>query len=117
MSPKRHTMLTEVQNVLDNPVLCLVRAGGTRWTSNYRAVKAIRICLRSIVYALQEVHNDAADLASEAGGLLSIYQKRACILLIYALEQILLPFNILTLSLQSPKLSLADIPTRVDNWI
>lgn len=55
-SPKKHGGLDDIQKVLDDPVLQLVRAGDTRWTSNYRAVKAIRVTLRAIVYALQEIH-------------------------------------------------------------
>ena len=55
-SPKKHGDLDEIQKVLDNPVLQLVRAGDTRWTSNYRAVSAIRVTLRAIVYELQEIH-------------------------------------------------------------
>jgi len=112
-SPLRHNKLVEVRKVLDDPVLELVRAGDTRWTSNYRAVRAVRASLESIVITLQDVHAAAGDLSSEAGGLLLTFQDQTCILLIYATEQILQPIYILTLALQSPKLSLADLPEKV----
>ena len=112
-SPKKHGNLDEVQSILDDPVLQLVRAGDTRWTSNYRAVRAIRVTLRAIVYALQEIHTASADLSSEAGGLLLTFQDKQSLLLIFAVEQILMPLNALTLTLQSPKLSLTELPTKV----
>lgn len=40
-SPKRHNQLIEMQAILNDPGLDLVRVGDRRWTSNYRAVKAI----------------------------------------------------------------------------
>ena len=112
-SPKRQNKLAEVQSILNDPVLELVRSGDTRWTSNYRSVKAICTCLRAIVFTLQEMHISAADLSSEAGGLLLTFQDRQCVLLIFALKQILHPLHTLTLTLQSPKLCLVDLPSRV----
>jgi len=113
ISPKRNNQFVEVKKILDDPALDLVRVGDTRWTSNYRAVKAIRTCLRAITVTLQDIHTTAGDLSSEAGGLLLTFQNQTSILLIFALEQILLPLNILTLTLQSPKLSLAELPIKV----
>ena len=112
-SPKRTNQLNEIQSILDDPVLQLVRNGDTRWTSNYRSVKAVRTCLRSIIFTLQDIHTGGADLSSEAGGLLLTFQNSTSILLIFALELILQPLHTLTLSLQSSKLSLADVPSRV----
>ena len=112
-SPKRHNILTEIQKVLNDPVLELVRAGDTRWTSNYRSVHAVKVCLRSIVYALQEVHCASGDLSSEAGGLLLTFQNPTSVLLIHALDEMLQPLHVLTLQLQSPKMSLAEVPEKV----
>lgn len=112
-SPKRSNKLTEVQSILDDPVLQLVRSGDTRWTSNYRSVKAVRTCLKSIIFTLQDIHATGADLASEAGGLLLTFQNCTSVLLIFAFEIILQPLHTLTLSLQSSKLNLADVPNRV----
>ena len=83
------------------------------WTSNYRSVKAVRTCLRAIVFTLQEIHTESDDLASEAGGLLLTFQDPVSVLVLFALEQILQPLHTLTLALQSPKLCLADLPCRV----
>ena len=113
-SPKKRGDLDEVNSILDDPVLQLVRAGDTRWTSNYRAVRAIRVTLRAIVYTLQEIHASSGDLSSEAGGLLLTYQDKQSLLLIFAVEQILMPLNTLTLTLQSPKLSLSELPTKTE---
>lgn len=114
-SPKRHNVLVQVQQILKDPALELVRAGDTRWTSNYRAVHTVKLCLRSIVAALQEVHCSSGDLSSEAGGLLLTFQDPTSVLLIHALDEILLPLHILTLQLQSSKMSLADLPEKVTN--
>jgi Domain of unknown function (DUF4371) len=112
-SPKRHNKLVEMQKILDDPSLELVRSGDTRWTSNYRSVKAIRTCLRAIVFSLQEIHSTAGDLSCEAGGLLLVLQNASSVVMIYAVEQVLQPLHSLTLILQSSKLSLADLPNRV----
>ena len=103
----------EVRKLLEDPILDFVRVGDTRWTSNYRAVRAVRASLESIVITLQDIHTAAGDLSSEAGGLLLTFQDKTSILLIHAIEQILQPINILTLALQSSKLSLADLPEKV----
>ena len=112
-SPKRHNTLREMQSILDDPQLELVRSGDTRWTSNYRSVKAIRTCLRALVFPLQEIHASAGDLSSEAGGLLLTMQNASSVAMIFAVEQVLQPLHTLTLMLKSSKLSLADLPNRV----
>ena len=94
-SPLRHNKLVEVKQVLHDPILELVRVGDTRWTSNYRAVRAVRASLESIVIHT-DIHTAAGDLSSEAGGLLLTFQDQTSILLIHAIEQILQPINILT---------------------
>lgn len=112
-SPKRHNRLVEMQKILGDPQLELVSTGDTRWTSHYRAVKAVKLNLRSLVITLQDVHCSAGDLSSEAGGLLLTFQNKTSIVLLYALEEILNPLYVLTLALQSPKLSLIDLPEKV----
>ena len=110
-SPKRH--LVEVKSILHDSSRELVRSGNTRWTSNYRDVRAIRMCLKSLIITLQDIHTSGDDLASEAGGLLLTFQNHGSILLIYALEQILKSLNVLTLQLRSSKLSLVSLPGKV----
>ena len=90
-SPKQHNKLVEMRKILDDPQLELVSAGDTRWTSHYRAVKAIRLNLPALVMTLQDIHCGAGDLSSEAGGLLLTFQNQTSILLLHALEQILYP--------------------------
>jgi len=112
-SPKRHNTLVEMQKILADRELELVSTGDTRWTSHYRAVRAVRMNLRALVLTLQEIHCSAADLSSEAGGLLLTFQNETSILLLHALERILHPLYILTLALQSSKLSLIHLPEKV----
>ena len=114
-SPKRHNNLVEVQNILKDPVLELVHAGDTRWTSHYRSVRAVRLCLRAVVATLQHIHTSGDDLSSEAGGLLLTLQSQSSILLIFATEKILQPLNVLTLQLQSSTSSLATLPEKVSS--
>jgi hypothetical protein len=45
--------------------------------------------------------------------LLLTFQDKQSLLLIFALEQILLPLNTLTLTLQSPKLTLSELPVKI----
>jgi len=113
-SPKRHNILVDMQKILADCELQLVSTGNTRWTSHYRAVRAVRMNLRALVLTLQEIHCAAADLSSEAGGLLLTFQNETSILLLHALEQILHPLYILTLTLQSPKLSLIHFPEKIE---
>ncbi|KAH9487487.1 hypothetical protein Btru_076235, partial [Bulinus truncatus] len=105
-SPKRHGKLVEMQAILEDRSLELVRAGDTRWTSNFRAIRAIRSSLEPIVLTLQDIHVAQEDLSSEAAGLLVTFQNQTSILLLFAVEQILQRLNILTLQLQSTKLTL-----------
>jgi hypothetical protein len=112
-SPKRHNRLVDMKKILDDPELELVSTGDTRWTSHYRAVKAVKLSLRSLVMTLQDIHCSSGDLSSEAGGLLLTFQNKTSIVLLYALEEILNPLYVLTLALQSTKLSLIDLPEKV----
>jgi Domain of unknown function (DUF4371) len=116
-SPKRHNCLIEMKQVINDPELELVQSGDTRWTSNYRAIKAIKISLRSLVLTLQHIHTESGDMSSEAGGLLLTFQNVTSILLIFAVEEILLPLNTLTLVLQSKRLSLSNLPEKVRNYV
>ena len=89
-----------MRKVLDDPQLELVSTGDMRWMSHYRAVKAIRLNLPALGLTLQDIHCSAADLSSEAGGLLLTFQNQISILLLHELEQILYPLYTLTLALQ-----------------
>ena len=103
-----------MKKILNDPELELVQAGDTRWTSNYRAVKAVKSNLQPLVLTLQNIHSESGDLSSEAGGLLLTFQNTTSILLIYALAEILLPLYTLTLALQSKRLSLSSLPEKVN---
>ena len=109
--------MVEMRKILDDPQLELVSAGDTRWTTHYRAVKAICLNLPALVMTLQDIHCIAGDLSSEAGGLLLTFQNQTSILLRHALEQILYPLYTLTLALQSTKLSLVHLPEKVKSQL
>ena len=109
-SPKRTHVLREVQEVLHDPKLSLAQPGDTRWTSHYRAVRAVVKCLHSIVAALQHIHQDSGDLSSEAGGLLLTFQDRKMIVLLFAVKEVLNPVCKLALKLQHENGALCDIP-------
>ena len=83
-----HSYLTEVQDALQEPNLSLVKAGDTRLTSHYRAVKAVLKCLKSILITLQHLHQDSGDLSSEDGGLLT-FKDRKSIVLVFAIKVVL----------------------------
>jgi len=114
-SPKHHNTLVEMRKILADSELELISTGDTRWTSHYRAMKAMRISLRMLVLTLQEIHCSAADLSSEAGRLLLTFQNQTSILLLYALKQILHPLYILTLTLQSSRIYLIHLPEKVSS--
>ena len=69
--------------------MSLVQPANTRWTSHYRAVRAVVKCLQSIVATLQHIHKDSGDLSSEAGGLLLTFQDRKSIVVLFAVKDIL----------------------------
>ena len=62
VSPKKTHALKEVQEALQEPDFALIRAGDTRWTSHYRAVKAVVKCLKGIIVTLQHLHQESGDL-------------------------------------------------------
>ena len=99
-SPKHTYVLQEVQEVVHHPKLAQVQPGNTKWTSHYRAVRAIVKCLQRIVATLQHTHQDSGNLSSEAGGLLLTFQDHKSILLLFAIEDILNPVCKLALKLQ-----------------
>ena len=107
LSPKRTHALTEIQEALQDPNLSLVRAGDTRWTSHYQAVKAVVKCLRSIIATLQHLHQDSA---SEAGGLLLTFQDKRSMILLFAIKDILEPICRLSAKLQNANATLHDFP-------
>ena len=90
--------------------MSLVQPGDTRWTSHYRAVRAVVKCLQSIIATLQHIHQDSGDLSSEAGGLLLTFQDRKSIVLLFAVKDILNPVCKLALKLQHESGALCDIP-------
>lgn len=110
LSPKRTHALIEIQEALQDPNLSLVRAGDTRWTSHYRAVKAVVKCLRSIIATLQHLHQDSGDLSSEAGGLLLMFQDKKSMILLFAVKDILEPICRLSAKLQNANATLHDFP-------
>ena len=110
LSPKRTHAFREVQEVLQDPKLSLVQVGDTRWTSHFRAVKAVVNCLQSIITTLQHLHQDSADLSSEAGGLLLTFQDRRSVVLLFAIKDTLDPVCKLALRLQHRNAALCDVP-------
>ena len=90
--------------------MSLVQPADTRWSSHYRAVRAVVKCLQSIVATLQHTHQDSGDLSSEAGGLLLTFQDRKSIVLLFAVKDILNPVCKLALKLQHESGALCDIP-------
>eukprot|EP00118_Oscarella_pearsei_P010818 m.68553 g.68553 ORF g.68553 m.68553 type:complete len:765 (+) comp35534_c0_seq2:451-2745(+) len=113
-SPKKTHALREIQDVLEDSSLSLVQPGSTRWTSHYRAVKAVVSSINSIVTTLQHIHQESGDLSSEAGGLLLTFQSRQMIVLLHAVLDILNPVYALSLSLQKQSSGLSDIPDLFD---
>lgn len=63
-SPKQNNRLQQMHDILNDPVLELIRTGDTRWTSNFRAVKAVRYNLNALVLTLQKIHQSAGDYSS-----------------------------------------------------
>ena len=113
LSPKRTGKLEAVQQALGSAPISLVQAGDTRWTSNYKAVKAVIATLSASIVALEDIHQSGDDLSSEAGGLLLTFHDINFLLLLYAVREILNPLHILALQLQSQSLSLAELPKKV----
>ena len=90
-----------------------IQPGDTRWTSHYKAVRAVVKCLQSVVTTLQHIHQDSGDLSSEAGGLLLTFQDRKSILLLFAVKEVLNPVCKLAPKLQHENGALCDIPDSI----
>ena len=110
LSPLRTGVLREIQEALEEPQLSFVQPGDTRWTSHYRAVKAVVNCLKSVITTLQHIHQESGNLSSEAGGLLLTFQDRRSIILLFALRDILNSVCRLHMQLQSAN---AEISIRI----
>ncbi|VVC34953.1 Ribonuclease H-like domain,HAT, C-terminal dimerisation domain [Cinara cedri] len=77
-SPKREEMLHKVQVILNDPILKIPEAIEIRWLSHYKIVYAIKQSYIAIVTTCEHIHQDGADLASLAGGiLLSLREEKS----------------------------------------
>ena len=94
-----------------------MQASDSRWSSNYRAVRAVPSNLLAIIMSLQDIHTTGQDLSSEAGGLLLIFQDITMIYLIFNLSDILQPLHILSQQLQCSTMCLAEVPDKVNATI
>ena len=87
-SPKKLAVLTASQLAIDGIAHKLVHPGATRWLSYDGSVGVVCRHYAGICIALEAIYADAADLASEAGGMLLAFRKSSTILLLCLLHTI-----------------------------
>ena len=110
-SPKREEMLHRVQTIINDPILKIPEAIEIRWLSHYKIVHAIKQSYIAIATTCEHIHQDGADLASLAGGILLSLPEESFIILLCRLDQILGAVSNLSLTLQSPNLCISVLPT------
>ncbi|KAL4119987.1 hypothetical protein QTP88_012737 [Uroleucon formosanum] len=110
-SPKREEMLHRVQTIINDPILKIPEAIEIRWLSHYKIVHAIKQSYIAIATTCEHIHQDGADLASLAGGILLSLREESFIILLCGLDEILSAVSNLSLTLQSPNLCISVLPT------
>ena len=60
-SPKKAEFLKEVQAVLKNPELKIVKPSDTRWLSHERCIRAIHRKLPALILTLQQMYETSGD--------------------------------------------------------
>lgn len=112
-SPKRENILHSVQEVLNDPVLCIPEATDVRWSSRHKVVNAVVRSYRSIMVACEHIHTDGADLASLAGGILLDLQTTSFLTLLCGLNEVLGAVSNLSLTLQKSNLQASSLTSMV----
>ena len=67
-SPKKFSVLKEMQALVNHPQLKMIKPSDTRWLAHDRSVKAIRCSMRLLIDTLEHIHKDTGD--PEALGML-----------------------------------------------
>ncbi|VVC35071.1 Hypothetical protein CINCED_3A005318 [Cinara cedri] len=106
-------MLHKVQVILNDPILKIPEAIEIRWLSHYKIVHAIKQSYIAIVTTCEHIHQDGADLASLAGGILLSLREESFIILLCRLDEILGAISNLSLTLQGPKIVISTLTTLI----
>jgi len=106
-SPKREEILHRVQAIKNDPVLKIPEAIEICWLSHYKVIHAIKQSYIAIATTCEHIHQDGADLASLAGGILLSLREESFIILLCGLDKILGAVSNLSLILQAPKLCIS----------
>ncbi|XP_041377598.1 zinc finger protein 862-like [Gigantopelta aegis] len=104
-SSVRMAGLEEIQKVLNDPHLRLVRAIDTRWLSHEAAVKALLLCLKSVYTSLDREASERHDCQAE--GLLHFTTKYNFLATLCFLGDVLPPLTILSRVFQRTELDFA----------
>lgn len=112
-SPKREELLHKIQAILNDPILKIPEAIEIRWLSHYKIVHAIKQSYIAITTTCEHIHQDGADLASLAGGILLSLREESFIVLLCGLDEILGAISNLSLTLQGPTICISALPTLI----
>lgn len=112
-SPKREELLHKIQVILNDPILKIPEAIEIRWLSHYKIIHAIKQSYISITITCEHIHQDGADLASLAGGILLSLREESFIVLLCGLDEILGAISNLSLTLQGPTIYISALPTLI----
>ncbi|KAF0773511.1 zinc finger protein 862-like [Aphis craccivora] len=112
-SPKREELLHKIQVILNDPILKIPEVIEIRWLSHYKIVHAIKQSYIAITTTCEHIHQDGADLASLAGGILLSLREESFIVLLCGLDETLGVISNLSLILQRPTICISVLPTLI----
>ena len=110
-SALRLTRFEDMQQILQNRQLKLVRPGDTRWLANSLSIRSVLASYESILLTLQHISNKREEDSPEALGLLIILSNPSTMFILYALDPILQALAILSKQLQAKGADFAQLST------
>ena len=114
-SPKKAEKLSEIQQILDQPELKVLKPSDTRWLARERCVQAVRRTLPSLALTFQQIYDDRGD--AEAYGLAKLICTYKFVACLYMLCDVLHTIAKLQSALQAKSLDLASVPCMVESTI
>ena len=106
-----------MQEVLNDPVLCIPEVVDVRWLSHHKVVHAVVRSYFSIMTACEHIHIDGADLASMAGGILLDLHKTSFVILLCGLDEVLGAVANLSLKLQKFTLHASSLTNLIESTV
>lgn len=100
-SSVRLTLFEDIQGIIQNQHIKLIRPGDTRWLSNSGAIRSIIRSYQALLITLEHMSNEYDEDSAEALGLYHILSSRSNMFILHTLEPIFDTLAILSKSIQT----------------